>query len=63
MKIKWRGVSSPNLWFHHPRAFWESNWYKLPLRRRWYLAIHDPLYIGVWVGLITVMVTVAILVV
>ena len=50
--MKWRGINNPNLWFHHPRAFWESSWYRLPLRRRWYLALHDPIYVSVWVALV-----------
>lgn len=59
MKLKWRGVNHPTAWFHHPRAFWTietSRWaYKVPLRRRWYMAIHDPFYVGLWVGLIVIL--------
>ncbi len=60
MKIKWRGVSNPNLWFHHPRAFWGSIYYKLPLRRNWYLAAHDPIYVGLWIGLTVIMLSVVV---
>lgn len=55
-RLAWRGVNNPNAWFHHPRAFWTietSHWaYKVPLRRRWYLAIHDPIYVGLWFALL-----------
>ena len=64
-RLAWRGVNNRSAWFHHPRAFWTietSHWaYKVPLRRRWYLAIHDPIYVAMWIVLIAILVTVAVL--
>lgn len=46
-------------WFNHPRVFWESNWLNHSLRHRWYLAVRDPVYVGLWVGMIAVFVWLA----
>ncbi len=57
-KLKWRGVSNPNAWFHHPRAYWSNepfNQYKLSRMRRWYMALHDPIYVGMWVTLVAIL--------
>ncbi len=58
-RLAWRGVGRPNAWFHHPRAFWSELWIpNLGLRRQWYMAIHDPVYIGAWVLLLIIIGTV-----
>ena len=51
-RIAWRGVNNQSAWFHHPRAFWSTVRYPLGFRRHWFLAVHDPIYVGLWVVLL-----------
>ncbi len=55
LKYGWRGVNNPNAWFHHPRAFWTEVWLPTGFWRQWYMAIHDPIYVGLWVTLFTIL--------
>ena len=45
-------------WFNHPRVFWGTELsrqvYVTPLRERWALALRDPIYVGMWTGLISI---------